>query len=88
MTTGEPGMLASGFRREMQKDSIERSIAEGELSFRDIDPNQDVRMARQFRGLAMRLAQELPHDEGTANAILDHARDLARQIRSGFTYRP
>lgn len=82
MTTVEPGMLASGFRREMQKDSIERAHSQSEMH--TLDPTGDERWSRRYRALAMRLAQELPDDAATANAVLDHTRELARQLRDGF----
>jgi len=77
------GMLSSGNSREGKKDSIERACSQGWRH--DLDPLGVDRRAMQCRALAMRLAQELPDDAMTANAVLDHARELARQLREGFS---
>lgn len=76
------GMLSYGNAGERSRDSIERACSQGWMY--EMDPSGAARRAGQYRALAMRLAQELPDDAATANAVLDHARELARQLREGF----
>lgn len=72
------GMLSSGLKREMSPDRIKECLPEW---MRDPIP---MDRAQYFRKEAMKIAQGLPEDPDLANAVLDLARHISKQIRDGF----